>query len=319
MAVAQPFAAQCPAPGSGSAGVAAWTAANCGGMECSNSAITCNGSFSINFLGSSTIGTQTTFGYQVCQLLSGSALSHWVISLNIPCLAEGSTLNQLVVAATLNQVPINPVVGLDPTTQLLGIKFNEGVAQGSCNEFTVTFETAALAADYILGEGCVTAVTKAGNQDIRNAARSSPGYACIVGPVCELASLCWAGETAWSAGTPYNANQGNWATFTPYNGATTVVNLWAGQVFLAGSVIFSDVDLITGNVLICVSLNPGFRFKAVSDNLKIQGYAIAPSGNPAPGQFPNKYDANTNPYCVLLPAANFFGIHIDVERVVPCP
>lgn len=311
--------AQCPDQGSDLAGVEAWTAANCPANGCLNLAATCNGNFTILFLGSATSGNLVTFGYTVCQISGQQALSHWIIGLDIPCLGSGNTLSDLVVGATLNGQAIVPVVGLDPTTQVTGIKFNEGVAGGSCNDFTVTFDISVLDSGYTLGTGCTTAATKAGNQDIQRADRLTPGYACIIGPVCEIltTTTCWQGETAWSAGTRYTA-KGNWATFTAYAGVETSAILWAGQTHNAGTVGFSDMD-INGNVSICILLNPGFRLADTLDNVKIQGYGAAPSGNPAPGQFANKYTANVNPFCVVLPASNFFGIHLDVEREIVCP
>lgn len=143
------------------------------------------------------------------------------------------------------------------------------------------------------------------------------------------------GETAWSDGLPYNPrvctiNQkngketctggGNWALYTPYNGDEKTVEFLAGQTLKAGTVTFSAVD--SGQVTITIAIDSGWRFKPVAENVKIQGYTTAPSGNPAPGQFTtHKGQASGNQYPVTVAAFNYYGVHVDVEKVreVPCP
>jgi hypothetical protein len=119
----------------------------------------------------------------------------------------------------------------------------------------------------------------------------------------------WIGETAWAAGIRY-VNQGNWATYTPYV-ADSTVTLYAGQDMEAGMVHFSAVD--GGNVTITITLNDGWRFKDVDENVKIQDYADAPSGNPSPGLFNTKDYAFESPFSIEVPANNFYGVHVDVE------
>lgn len=325
----------CPPAGSGAQGVADWAAENCGPTDCTNPATTCNGQFTIELKGTSTAGSYITFEYEVCQIAGQNGLSHWGIGLGqIDCLGTADdgrafSLDDLVVGASLNGNPLTPgaggfVVGLDPTTQLYGIKFDTGVPAGSCNTYTVTFDTSKLAEGYTLGIGCTVGATKAGNQDIRpannpNNQAPSPGYACAEGPVCVFAPPpeCWKDETAWSAGPRYTP-KGNWATYTQYS-ANKMVTLFAGQVHVAGTVHFSPVDG-DGNVTITITLNPGFRFDPDTDeSVKVQGYANPPSGNPAPGQFANKADAETSPFSIVVPAANYYGVHVDVERKVDCP
>jgi hypothetical protein len=110
-------------------------------------------------------------------------------------------------------------------------------------------------------------------------------------------------ETAWAAGTKYVA-KGNWATYTPY--AEGTVNLYAGQSHLAGEVEFSAV--INGYVTITIDLADGWELQNVDEPVKIQDYATAPSGNPSPGLFAHKGSS----LVVVVPANNFYGIHLDV-------
>lgn len=122
---------------------------------------------------------------------------------------------------------------------------------------------------------------------------------------------CWEGETAWTDGPRYT-NRGNWATYTPYVAGSTV-NIYAGQTYLVGTATFSAV--VDGMVTITIALNDDVRLADVKDNVKIQGYGSAPSGNPAPGRFANKF---TGGISFEVPAAYFYGVHLDVERKVPC-
>ena len=128
---------------------------------------------------------------------------------------------------------------------------------------------------------------------------------------------CWEDETAWAAGLPYGT-QGNWATYTPYVSDSTVI-LYAGQDMNAGTVHFSAVS--GGTVTITITLASGWRFAPVPENVKIQDYASAPSGNPIPGQFMWKgtADSGSNTFSIVVPANNYYGVHVDVQHRVPCP
>jgi hypothetical protein len=127
---------------------------------------------------------------------------------------------------------------------------------------------------------------------------------------------CWKGETAWSAGPRYT-NRGSWATYTAYTGTAKTVTLYAGQTFEAGTAHLSDP--VNGHIDITIALAPNFRFKEVQENVKIQDYATAPTGNPSPGGFAHKRTAAASPFTVTVPQNNFYGIHLDVERQIPCP
>ena len=130
--------------------------------------------------------------------------------------------------------------------------------------------------------------------------------------VVECGGCVWVGETAWAAGARYE-EKGNWATYTTY-AADSTVTLYAGQTLDAGTVHFSSP--VDGVVTITITLNADWRFKAVAENVKIQDYAAAPSGNPSPGGFASKGDATGAPFSIGVPANNFYGVHVDVERKV---
>jgi len=129
---------------------------------------------------------------------------------------------------------------------------------------------------------------------------------------------CWKDETAWAKGDPYNPGKGgNWAMYVTYSGTSMTVDLLAGQTMDAGNVTLEPVS--TG-VKITVDMGAGWRFAPVPDNLKVQGYNSPPSGNPAPGQFANKKtcDPASNSCFIVVPYAPYYGIHVDVQKSVPC-
>lgn len=117
-------------------------------------------------------------------------------------------------------------------------------------------------------------------------------------------------ETAWADGPRYT-QQGNWATYTPYNGVENTVTLYAGQTHVAGNVHFSAPS--GGQVTITITLAPGWHFQNVAENVKIQDYASAPAGNPNPGGFDHKATAASSPFSIQVPQNNFYGVHVDVE------
>jgi hypothetical protein len=70
---------------------------------------------------------------------------------------------------------------------------------------------------------------------------------------------------------------------------------------------------------IIIELNDGFRFAVDEDeNLKIQGYGEAPSGNPSPGEFAFKSTESGKSATVNVPYSQFYGVHVDVEVRVDC-
>lgn len=149
---------------------------------------------------------------------------------------------------------------------------------------------------------------------VRNYAGSSDREANPTGLLYQMdITWClWIGETAWAAGNRYVA-KGNWATYVQYDDEGLTVDLLAGQTMEAGTVAFSAAA--GGEVTITITLNDGWRFKDVDENVKIQDYADAPSGNPAPGKFDHKFDADSaeGTWEGTVPENNFYGVHVEVE------
>jgi len=125
--------------------------------------------------------------------------------------------------------------------------------------------------------------------------------------------VCYQDETAWTQGTKY-VSKGNWATYTAKNAGT--VTLYAGQTLPAGSATLTVNPDLT--VTIAITLNAGWSLQDVNEPVKIQGYGIAPTGNPSPGLF-TTYKGEDLSVTVPGPAFNFYGIHLDVRKVVDCP
>jgi hypothetical protein len=122
----------------------------------------------------------------------------------------------------------------------------------------------------------------------------------------------WKGETATGQGPRYPGSS-NWFMYTPYT--TAKVDLIAGQKYDAGDVLMKRVGSSTE---ITIKLHDGFRFAAVSANLKIQHFASAPTSYLSPGRFAHKFDVaqSKREITVVVPTADFYGIHADVQRLV---
>ncbi len=166
--------------------------------------------------------------------------------------------------------------------------------------------TAPLASDW---QACDVITTNliVGGLNIHNAHFN----ACINYELRDICEVCTGPtETAWANGPRYTP-KGNWATYTPYV-ANSTITLFAGQTINIGTVHLSAV--VNGQVTMHFELTDAWQFQAVSESLKIQGYATPPSGNPAPGQFANKFDALGSVWEVTIPAANYYGIHLDVQH-----
>jgi hypothetical protein len=122
-------------------------------------------------------------------------------------------------------------------------------------------------------------------------------------------------ETAWAANgdTPGElryVNQGNWATYVEYHGVEKTVTLFAGQNINIGTVTFSAPS--NGKVTITIDLNDAGDFYEETDhNVKIQDYSVAPSGNPAPGQFDHKGLGTGKSFSIEVPENNYYGVHVD--------
>ena len=92
------------------------------------------------------------------------------------------------------------------------------------------------------------------------------------------------------------------------------VTLYAGQTLPAGSASLTvNVD---NTVTIAITLNAGWSLQDVNELVKIQGYVNAPTASPSPGLF-TTYKGDEP--LVTVPAYNFYGIHLDVRKVIDCP
>ena len=126
-------------------------------------------------------------------------------------------------------------------------------------------------------------------------------------------------ETAWASNEletcctlPYNpGDDGNWATYVAYADGKTVT-LYAGKTIDVGTVTFTDAG--GGYVDITITLTGGWRFYGDSNNVMVQDYATAPSGNPSPGLFDSKETATGTLHTISVPLNNFYGVHAVVEQ-----
>jgi len=181
--------------------------ANGGSCLLENGPVTTNnGEFTIDLVSVVPEGQYVTFTWEVCRGTNYvHQLSHWTLGMmQIDCYAEGMSVYDLVVGATINGAGTAFIVGLDPTTGIWGVKWEDlcGELDECPNfEFAITFDTNALREDCTLGVGCVEAATKAGNQDVRGIGRKAvmPGLVTVAGPVCVCGSIpeCTA-ETAFA-------------------------------------------------------------------------------------------------------------------------
>ena len=121
------------------------------------------------------------------------------------------------------------------------------------------------------------------------------------------------GETAWAANgnVPLELRyvaRGNWATYVAYSGEPKT--LFAGQTIPVGTVLLSAAP--GPYVTITINLTGDWVFEDVGENLKVQDYAEAPSGNPAPGKFAWKTTESGQSASITVPANNFYGVHANV-------
>jgi hypothetical protein len=246
---------------------------------------------------------------------SAKAISHAVFKFNGVLSGKGCTSEPLtlanITAFTANGVDMMGYLGTtegqndcygmlaDPIVKL-GQGFTDPVVV-----FAITFDVPVIDGTFLIKAGSANSPTGGGCFGLND-----PNYSFSRTCVVE-APKCYKDDTAWGAGTRYVA-RGNWATYTTYV-ADGLVNLYAGQNKWAGVVTTSAI--IDGNVTITVTLNDGWSLQEVSNPVKIQGYTAPPSGNPSPGRFTSKGSSLT----VTVPAAKYYGIHLDVRQTVECP
>lgn len=134
---------------------------------------------------------------------------------------------------------------------------------------------------------------------------------------------CESDETAWASRAAtydkYNPlGGGNWATWVNYTGVEQTFGLFAGQFYNIGNVKLEPANG-GSKVKITITMTNG-AFQPVSNNVKIQGYTSAPSGNPSPGLFKtSKGTATGTTYTVTVNRFAFYGIHVDAIRYYTCP
>jgi hypothetical protein len=148
-------------------------------------------------------------------------------------------------------------------------------------------------------------------------------------PQGEPPPACLENETAWADGDRY-VRRGNWATYTSYADCANGVPLFAGKNMDAGTVQCSAPDQ-SDVVTITVDLNEGWQFSVLpepdqdgvfDDNIKVQDYdEQPPDENPSPGLFLWKTVApgDAGSWEIEVPLNNYYGIHVDVAKEVPCP
>lgn len=151
-----------------------------------------NDDFSVEFLGQSMDGDLATFRYEVRQIRTANTPWYWVLSLcQMTGLAEGKSIQDFVVGATQDGVPVSfsneevqgqAFLGLDPATQLTGLRFcNPGDAGA---RYAVTFNTSVLEEGCMPGTGGVLAAATTRTPAIRSDNAALPGYLFVPGPVC---------------------------------------------------------------------------------------------------------------------------------------
>ncbi len=119
---------------------------------------------------------------------------------------------------------------------------------------------------------------------------------------------------------------GNWAMYIPYDGVEKIVNLITdgGDSTTAktvGTATFSAP--VDGKVTITITLTRAIFYYDVNDplyddNLKVQDYAGAPKKTP-PGLFAwkTRIEPGATSGSIVVPANNYYGVHLDVAVPVP--
>ncbi len=148
---------------------------------------------------------------------------------------------------------------------------------------------------------------------------------------------CYEEETAWAVGTGYNSRRGNWAMFVDYQACDDLDGVRDGNCTTrlradGGDGIGIDVGTAMfrpagpGEVELRISLEGGAIFyydladEELDNNLKVQDYASPPKGNPKIGRFDYKISEpiGSTAARLILPANNYYGVHLDVAVLAPC-
>lgn len=155
---------------------------------------TSNGEYSIEYLGQTPNGGLVDVSWQICKLTEAApGLNHVTFALDFSECAPGVPLDDFVVGGTVTSAGTTEVNVLlfwvDPDTTLEGVSFT-GLqwlpdTAGSCYVFTLTLDPSLLPADHTFGAGPVDFATRAGTQSLLCPQGGTPGFATVLGPVCE--------------------------------------------------------------------------------------------------------------------------------------
>lgn len=126
------------------------------------------------------------------------------------------------------------------------------------------------------------------------------------------------GETATVDGLPWSdvpRAPANWFMYASHESLLAGADLIAGQHHDIG-----DVRLVenNGTVTLYFELTGEWELEDVGGNVKVHPMA-APTRYVQPGRFTYKFTFDSQVFDVTVPAADYYGIHLDVGRWVPDP
>lgn len=260
LAAAMPAAAaDCPEQGSGAEGVAIF-AEDCTECYVEDPVLTCNEEFTIELIGVDrdlALGT-VTYSYEVLKAAPESPdLEYWVLGLDLEhfqqCLDHDKTLSDLIVSCSVDDLDPGMdcgLVGPDPKTQLNGMKFEIALGEAANEIYTITLDENALAPGFEIVDECVVAATQADAQDIQREDRPTPGYACVVGPVCvgePLEFICPRSQGYWKN------HPGAWPIDTIVLGDESYTKMEA--IAIMRTPTRGDASIILARQLIAAKLN----------------------------------------------------------------
>lgn len=216
-------------------------------------------------------------------------LSHWDF-IPGPCLMIGDIVSAGYSANGITYTNFSPSFAVDPSLNTCSpnpysgevLKFDFGTAGSAPSYYRLTLNQ-----DY--------AVDPASTLIYKSGANTGCGTSTFEGIGCSAPLDCYAGETGWGAGTRF-VKKGNWATYfsmTATAGIPTskTVDLLAGQTMNAGTVTVSHDGF--GNYTATYNTDSPWVISELHFNY--YGSSVPPAQNPAPGQFPYKYEYNA-PY-----------------------
>lgn len=133
----------------------------------------------------------------------------------------------------------------------------------------------------------------------------------VTGSSPETDNICYEGAIAWADGDLYDTESNCWGTYVTYSPGITAT-LIANQTLNAGEVSFSAVT--DGMITITINLAEGWVLPDTRYCVKIEGYDVAPTTKPVARDFSYK----GNELIVTFPAFDYYGVHLNLQHVVPC-